>query len=194
MSRSALANLSDVSLVAIDETSYRRGHEYLTLVSDMKARRVVFVTPDRDAKTIERFASYLGQHRGTPEQVTSVSIDMSPAFSISVDEHLPNARVTFDKFRVVANASKALDTVRRQQQKADPERQHALDAAQGRQQTESCAIDGLEALGSSTLPSVPPAHGCIASNCERFLNASKSMSPPRVCASDARTSCAQKSN
>jgi transposase len=29
--------------------------------------------------------------------------------------------VTFDKFHVVAHASKALDTVRRQQQKADPE-------------------------------------------------------------------------
>jgi len=38
-----------------------------------------------------------------------------------VGEHLPNARVTFDKFHIVAHASKALDTVRRQQQKADPE-------------------------------------------------------------------------
>jgi transposase len=46
---------------------------------------------------------------------------MSPAFIKGVDEHLPNARVTFDKFHVVADASKALDTVRRQQQKADPE-------------------------------------------------------------------------
>jgi transposase len=36
-------------------------------------------------------------------------------------EYLPNARLTFDKFHVVAHASKALDTVRRQQQKADPE-------------------------------------------------------------------------
>jgi transposase len=117
----ASANLSDVSSVAIDETSYRRGHEYLTLVADMQARRVVFVTSGRDAKTIERFVTYLGQHHGTPEQVTSVSIDMSPAFIKGVDEHLPNARVTFDKFHVVAHASKALDTVRRQQQKADPE-------------------------------------------------------------------------
>ncbi|MBP0596417.1 ISL3 family transposase, partial [Paraburkholderia sp. LEh10] len=117
----ASANLSDVSSVAIDETSYRRGHEYLTLVADMQARRVVFVTHGRDAKTIESFAAYLGKHHGTPEQVTSVSIDMSPAFVKGVGEHLPNARVTFDKFHIVAHASKALDTVRRQQQKADPE-------------------------------------------------------------------------
>jgi len=117
----ASADLSDVSTVAIDETSYRRGHEYLTLLADMQARRIVFVTPGRDAQTIESFAAYLSQHHGTPEQVTSVSIDMSPAFIKGVGEHLPNARVTFDKFHIVAHASTALDTVRRQQQKADPE-------------------------------------------------------------------------
>ncbi len=59
--------------------------------------------------------------RCTPEQVTSVSVDMSPAFIKGVGEHLLNARLTFDKFHVVAHASKALDTVRRQQQKADSE-------------------------------------------------------------------------
>ncbi|MBK3787098.1 transposase [Paraburkholderia aspalathi] len=39
--------------------SYRRSHEYLTLVADMQARRVVFVTPGRDAKTIKGFAAHL---------------------------------------------------------------------------------------------------------------------------------------
>jgi transposase len=43
----ASADLSEVTTVAIDETSYRRGHEYLTLVADMQARRVVFVTTGR---------------------------------------------------------------------------------------------------------------------------------------------------
>jgi hypothetical protein len=37
-----------------------------------------------------------------------------------VQEHLPDARVTFDKFHVVAHASKALDGVRREQQRSDP--------------------------------------------------------------------------
>ena len=117
----ASADLSAVKTVAIDETSYRRGHEYLTLVADMQARRVVFVTTGKDASTIERFAAYLGEHGGTSGQVGSVSIDMSPAFIKGVNEHLPEARVTFDKFHVVAHASKALDTVRRQQQKVDPQ-------------------------------------------------------------------------
>lgn len=115
------ADFSEVTTVAIDETSYRRGHEYLTLVADMQARRVIFVTPGREAKTIEAFAACLEQHHGAPEQISSVSIDMSPAYIKGVVEHLPNARLTFDKFHVVAHASKALDTVRRQQQKVAPE-------------------------------------------------------------------------
>jgi transposase len=46
---------------------------------------------------------------------------MSPAFIKGVDEHLPNARVTFDKFHVVAHASAAVDKMRRLEQKSDPD-------------------------------------------------------------------------
>jgi transposase len=81
----------------------------------------VFITTGKDASTIERFTAYLDEHPGKPEQIGSVSIDMSPGFIKGVNEHLPDARVTFDKFHVVAHASKALDTVRRQQQKLDPQ-------------------------------------------------------------------------
>jgi transposase len=117
----ASANPSNVSAVAIDETSDRRGREYLTLVAILQAQRVVFVTLGRDAKVLDRFAAYLGHYHGTPEQVTSVSIDMSPAFIMGAGEHLHNARVAFDKFHVFVDASKALDTVRWQQQKTAPE-------------------------------------------------------------------------
>jgi transposase len=114
------ADLSDVSAVAIDETSGRRGHNYLTIAADMAARKVVFVTEGKDAKTVEAFAQYLTAHKAAPEQVNSVSIDMSPAFIKGVSTHLPNARITFDKFHVVAHASAAVDQMRRLEQRTDP--------------------------------------------------------------------------
>ncbi|WP_198387963.1 transposase, partial [Burkholderia ubonensis] len=43
------------------------------------------------------------------------------AFIKGVSEHLPNARITFDKFHVVAQASFALDKTRRLEQKTDPD-------------------------------------------------------------------------
>jgi transposase len=58
----AAADLSDVTAVAIDETASKRGHNYLTLVADMQARRVVFVTPERDSDTIAQFAQCLQHH------------------------------------------------------------------------------------------------------------------------------------
>jgi len=116
----AEADLSAVTAVAIDETSCRRGHNYLTIAADMNERKVVFVTEGKDAKTVATFAEYLAEHQGAPEQVRSVSIDMSPAFIKGVTEHLPNARITFDKFHVVAHASGAVDQMRRTEQRTDP--------------------------------------------------------------------------
>jgi transposase len=116
----AEADLSAVTAVAIDETSCRRGHNYLTIAADTEARRVVFVTEGKDAKTVAGFAEYLTEHKAAPAQISSVSIDMSPAFIKGVTDNLPNARITFDKFHVVAHASAAVDQMRRLEQRTDP--------------------------------------------------------------------------
>jgi transposase len=116
----AKADLSKVVAVAIDETACRRGHDYLTIAADADQRKVVFVTKGRNATTIARFAEHLATHRARPEQITTVSIDMSPAFIRGIADHLPWARITFDKFHVVAHASAALDQTRRLEQRRDP--------------------------------------------------------------------------
>ncbi|MGT2434147.1 ISL3 family transposase (plasmid) [Cupriavidus basilensis] len=113
-------DLAGMTAAAVDETSYRRGHNYLTLVADADARNVVFVTEGKDAATVGKFAEHLREHNAAPEQIGVVSIDMSPAFIKGVSEHLPNARITFDKFHVVAHASAAVDKTRRIEQKTDP--------------------------------------------------------------------------
>jgi transposase len=113
-------DLSALRAVSIDETSCRRGHDYVTLVVDDAERRVVFVTEGKDAKTIEAFASHLNSHEANPAQIESACIDMSPAFIRGVTDHLPNARITYDKFHVVAHASMAIDATRRQEQRTNP--------------------------------------------------------------------------
>ena len=76
----AKADLSKLTMLAIDETSCRRGHNYLTFAADAGAHKVVFVTEGRDAKTVARFSQFLSEHKGTAEQIACVSIDMSQAF------------------------------------------------------------------------------------------------------------------
>lgn len=115
----AAADFSAVNALAIDETSRARGHDYITLAADPGERRVLFVTEGRDAGTIGKLAADLRAHDCPPEQIGSVSIDMSPAFIRGVGEHLPKARITFDKFHVVWHANAAVDKMRRIEQKTD---------------------------------------------------------------------------
>jgi transposase len=114
------ADFSEVTRLAADETSKAKGHDYITLVADADERRVLFVTEGRDADTIKAFAADFTAHGGDPKAVESISIDMSPAFIKGVTQHLPNARITFDKFHVIAHASTAVDKTRRIEQKTDP--------------------------------------------------------------------------
>jgi transposase len=113
-------DLGPTTALAIDETSYRRGHTYLTLAADAEQRKVVFVTEGRGSQTIAALATHLADHNASAGQIRSVSIDMSPAYIRGVVDHLPNARITFDKFHVVAHASSAVDRMRRQEQRTDP--------------------------------------------------------------------------
>jgi len=115
----AEADLSAHSSIAIDETSYRRGHSYLTLVADADARKVVFVSKGRGADNIAGFVQHLRAHNGAAANITAVCIDMSPAFIKGVTDHLPEATITFDKFHVVAHASQAVDKMRRIEQRTD---------------------------------------------------------------------------
>jgi transposase len=114
-----LADFSDVTALDIDDTSRARGHAYVTLTANAQARRVIFVTEGRDATTIEALADDLEAHGCPPEQITSVSIDMSPAFIKDVSSELPNAQVTFDKFLGVSHANAAVDQTRRLEQRTD---------------------------------------------------------------------------
>jgi transposase len=114
------ADFSGVKRLAADETSKAKGHDYITLVADADEHRVLFVTEGKDADTIKAFAADFTTHGGDPKAVESISIDMSPAFIKGVTKHLPNARITFDKFHVIAHASAAVDKTRRIEQKTDP--------------------------------------------------------------------------
>jgi transposase len=114
-----LADYSQVKALALDETSRARGHSYVTLAGDTDARRVLFVTQGRDAKTIAQLAEYMNDHGCPVENIAQASIDMSPAFIAGVTQHLPNARITFDKFHVIGHASAAVEQMRRIEQRTN---------------------------------------------------------------------------
>jgi transposase len=116
----ARLDLSGMTKLGVDETSRARGHNYLTLFVDPQKPRVVDIEVGRDATTLAKFRDKLVERGGDPEKISDVTLDMSPAFIKGVREYFPNARMTFDKFHVIALANEAVDQVRREEQNALP--------------------------------------------------------------------------
>jgi transposase len=82
-------DFSGVTKVGCDETSARRGQDYVSLFMDLETRRVMFATPGKDAVTVKAFAEDLAAHGGAPKtQVEEVCCDMSPAFVSGITTYL----------------------------------------------------------------------------------------------------------
>lgn len=109
--RRAVDPFDNVRRIGIDEVSYRKGHQYLTVVVDHDTGRLLWAQPGRDEKTLRKFFRMLGKERRAA--ITLVSADAATWIANVVREQCPNAKLCVDPFHVVQWATNALDEVRR---------------------------------------------------------------------------------
>jgi len=107
---------STVRRIAVDETSARRGHRYVTNVLDCDGTGLLLMVEGRSSEALGCFAQALREHGGDPAQIQAIAMDMSPAYLKGAAEHFPQAQIIFDKFHVMLLAGQALESVRRQLQ------------------------------------------------------------------------------
>jgi len=69
----------------------------------------------KDHETVKAFIDDLKAHNGKPEAIKDVSCDMSPAFIRGIEDYLPNAESTFDRFHIMKIINTAVDEVRKQE-------------------------------------------------------------------------------
>lgn len=110
-------SLDDVERLAIDETSFRRGHSYVTVVIDADQRRVIDVEEGRDKTTIAAFTEKIEERGGDAKLISAVTSDMSKSYLPAIEENFPNAISIIDKFHVKQVLTNALDVVRKEEQK-----------------------------------------------------------------------------
>ena len=113
-------DLSSVTRVGIDETSSKKGQNYVTVVTEQSTGDVIFVTEGKDSEGVKKFAEELPKHGGSVENITEITQDMSEAYIKGVTENFPDAEITFDKFHVIKLLNEAVDKVRRNEQKQNP--------------------------------------------------------------------------
>jgi transposase len=109
-------DFSEITNVGIDETSSKRGHNYVSVFVNLDESRVIYATEGKDSKTVDSFKDDFKEHNGEPEKVENICCDMSQAFIKGAEENFSNAFITFDKFHVMKKVNEAVDEVRRQEQ------------------------------------------------------------------------------
>lgn len=116
-------DLSSVTALSIDETSFKRGQSYVTVIVDAVARRVIDVEEGRSNQTVIDFSYKLEEKGGNCEKVRYVTSDMSKAYMNGVQECFPYAKLTIDKFHVKKLTLEAMDEVRKTEQKEQRSRE-----------------------------------------------------------------------
>jgi transposase len=113
----ASEDFSEVTEIGVDETSHRRGHDYVSLFVDLGRAKVIFATPTRERKVVSEFRSDFEAHGGKPAAVSNFSSDLWRPFRDGVRDNFENAALTVDRYHIVQMLSRAVDEVRRGEQR-----------------------------------------------------------------------------
>jgi transposase len=98
--------------LGVDEFFVGKGVQFLTVVSDLESGEPIWMGRARKRETLDRFfAETLPPRRR--RAIRAVCVDMWEPFRLSLQAHLPHARLVYDKFHVLRHASEAVDETRR---------------------------------------------------------------------------------
>jgi transposase len=103
--------------IGVDEKAIAKGHRYMTLVCDLNEGTIEYVGEERTEQSLAAyFDAFTPQERASVE---AICMDMWPAYINAVQAAVPGAqdKIVFDRFHVMQHALRALDLVRRRENK-----------------------------------------------------------------------------
>ena len=115
---------NDIEYIGIDEKSMKKGHNYITVLSDTKERRIIEVEETRTQLATQSLLNK-GLTEKQKQQIKGVSLDASTrsaqrmwqGFMNAVKEELPEASIVHDKFHIIKYLNDAVDKTRRAESK-----------------------------------------------------------------------------
>ena len=102
--------------ISLDEKSYKKGHKYITALSDPIAGVIIDVCEDRDIASCERLLRKIFNKQNI-DKVKTVSMDMWKAYIHVVKKVLPKSKIIHDRFHLVKYLNEAIDKVRKREVK-----------------------------------------------------------------------------
>ena len=102
--------------LGVDETSFQKRHEYVTVVADIESEpRVHHVADGRGKDALSSYYESLSEAERS--EIETVAMDMWPAYISATVSCLPDDgdKIAYDKFHVAAHLGDAVDEVRREE-------------------------------------------------------------------------------
>lgn len=98
--------------IGIDETSYRKGHNYVTTVVNHDTNAVVWCAPGHSTEVLSKFFEELTEEQR--KNIQPVSGDGAKWIDACIQKYIPHAKRCVDAFHVVTWATEVLDELRKE--------------------------------------------------------------------------------
>jgi transposase len=107
-----------IAYIGVDEKAFRKGHRYHTVVCDLDRATVEFVAEERRTESLATYYAQLTDEQQSALQ--AVAMDMWEPYIRATRTGLPDgdAKIVFDRFHIMRDMTKAVDTVRKQEHRA----------------------------------------------------------------------------
>lgn len=106
--------------VSIDEKAVKKGHEYITILSDEMTGVVIGATEGRTKASVDELCQNWITEKQS-QQVETICTDMWDAYKYAAHTYFPQAKLCHDNFHLVGYLNKAVDKVRKREVKKHEE-------------------------------------------------------------------------
>lgn len=106
---------SPIKHMGVDEKSFRKGHNYVSLLTDLERSRVLDVAEGRDWAACQKL--FEGLHEEQLKGVEAIAMDMWRNYIKAAEVYLPQADIVHDRFHISKHLNEAIDKVRKQEHK-----------------------------------------------------------------------------
>lgn len=108
--------LDMVKELSLDETSSKKGHNYLTILCDRAAKKVVGIGVGKVMDSVEEGLQEMEFRGASRADIQCISMDMWRAYISAAQEKMSQAEIVFDRFHLTYNLNQAIDRIRRTEQ------------------------------------------------------------------------------